>query len=206
MHSLLKHWPLALTLAIAISNVASASIPAPLSIEELISNADVVAHIVIERTEPQFSEGVNCGTRITARVIESFKTKSKAAHGSTITFGRDGNLKRGDGYLIFLRYQSSVETIYERAPPELKSSQTRARGLEIVRCNGLVPGLESDFWSTWRVLSYGVRVNGFLPRPWPNSITTHMRTSPVETVVSRRELFNYLRKIDSSKADQEKRP
>src|SRR6185369_11058434 len=80
----------------------------------------------------------------TAKVLEAYKAPGKFSDSPAINFGRWRGLEFGVKYLVFMNFQSSEEEVYDelRKDPHLAAvPEPKNKVLELIRCQGLVPGL-----------------------------------------------------------------
>jgi hypothetical protein len=177
-------------------DAADAHIQRRNSIEAIFRDADVVAYVTLDRQEKEYSQTTLCGTRYYATVIVPFKGASIEI-GRQIVFGRYSGLETGKEYLIFLKYSADPEAIYQEVQAANHFPDPKPYVIDIIKCNGLVPGLLYDQESTWEVDGGAVMIDGLLPRSMPSTI--HPESGGVAYwLLPQDEVFSYLRSLGGS--------
>jgi len=118
---------------------------APVTLNELVTNADVVASLKILSAEQHQVEGKKCGVVYEASADNIYKSSPENASPNKIKFGRDEGLEVGKTYLIFLKKYNDPDEIYRAYATDPISEQALARAskpelLNLIGCNGIVPG------------------------------------------------------------------
>jgi len=155
--------------------------------------------------------GEICGTQYKAKIIESFKAPSSSTKEPNLAFGRASGLRVGNTYLVFAKFVSEPDVIYNALVSDrddnvqsLISKRSKASVLDLIRCKGLAPGLifMPDFYApdgAWRVTERGVYIVGILPQPLP--VTIHVEQLGGAAYFLRGEdLFGYLRSLGLSQS------
>ena len=89
--------------------------------------------------------GEKCGIVYEAKVENVYKSSSNEALPDIIHFGRDEGLQINGSYIVFLKMYSDPDEIYREVAADPIEEQVLARVpkahlLDIIRCNGIVPG------------------------------------------------------------------
>jgi hypothetical protein len=121
----------------------------PTYLDQLFQDSDVVVEVQVDAATRQSVNGSACGTKYTAAVLESYKVgRHLRDTPRIIEFGKYAGLEVGQRYFVFLSFEGSAESIYDeilsdpifaevlRSDPMPKESV-----IELIRCNGIVPGL-----------------------------------------------------------------
>ena len=97
-----------------------------------------------------------CGTKYTGLILNSYKVSQHITDSQLLQFGRYERLEVGRRYIGFLKYASDAESVYREllSDPnpinaEAVAQVPKASVLELIRCNGIVPGLVAEV--TWIV-------------------------------------------------------
>lgn len=110
---------------------ARASIPVPISLKDIYTDADNVAIVEVVEGRVVNSGGETCGARYKGRVVESVKG---ATAGEVLEFGYSPFLKVGAAYLILLGKLDSTQV---PGVPDLQ-----------IRCKSVLPA--SAILANWR--------------------------------------------------------
>lgn len=127
----------------------------PHVLSELFSSADVVMKVEIAGANTHDVEGEQCGTAYTANVLEVYKAPGQFSEGPVVNFGRSPGLEFGAKYLVFMNFQGNEEELYAKLlnDPHLNVlAEPKEKVFELIRCQGMVPGLIEEF--AW-VISIG---------------------------------------------------
>jgi hypothetical protein len=127
-------------------------------LDKLFQDSDVVAEVRVDAATRQGVNGSTCGTKYTAAVLESYKAGRHLGDPHIVEFGRYRGLEVGERYFVFLSFEGSAESIYDKFSRDpdfaevLRSDpMPRESVLELIRCNGIVPGLMADPKFSWIV-------------------------------------------------------
>src|SRR6185437_10018531 len=97
----------------------------------------------------------------------SFKAPSNSTKEPNLAFGRASGLRVGNTYLVFAKFVSEPDVIYNALVSDrdddvqsLISKRSKASVLDLIRCKGLAPGpiFMPDFYApdgAWRVTERG---------------------------------------------------
>jgi hypothetical protein len=143
------------------------------SLEVGAADADFVVEAKILSVDAVEVAGDSCGSRYRARVAEVFKSKFPLAAGDTIEFGRTQRLVPGRSYILFVRYVSDPQAVYDNAVqlhPDLAAYDDRDKTMAIIACQGLVPGYEFESLLHLEVRADTVYQSGFAPPPLPDTV------------------------------------
>jgi hypothetical protein len=130
----------------------------PTYLDQLFQDSDLVVEVQVDAATRQSVNGSACGTKYTAAVLESYKVGRHLGDPHIIEFGRYHGLEVGQRYFVFLNFEGSAESIYDEIVSDpilaeaLRSDPTpKGSALELIRCNGIVPGLMADPKFSWIV-------------------------------------------------------
>jgi hypothetical protein len=178
------------------------------TIDQAYARSDVVMSAVIETSKIHSANGVVCGTRYEAKISRLFKTDGHASSHSAILIGGADGLKIGREYLLFVQKISNAQEVYNRVKAELPYSDPEKKGalpnvptqtvLDIIRCDGLVPGYKFDNLVAWPIAKGDVGVFGLWPKSAvPSSIQIDFQSGPY-WMLRERDVFRYLDHLGSS--------
>jgi hypothetical protein len=148
-----------------------------------------------------------CGFRYNATILENFKESS--IKGSSINkpkkiiFGRYSGLKLYETYLLFLNYENNVSSSYERMAKEFGFYDKRKNIMNLIACNGTVPGYVFNRKIQWQVASRDVYFFGLIPEEMPPSVRVFQSEEGPNWSIPTDDLFPYLRKLREGAAKRE---
>lgn len=161
----------------------------------------------------QTVNGQVCGIRYNVDILEAFKFELGAPKSSELVFGRSPGLELGQEYILFIQNADELEPIFDLFSGGFQTAMqeqvgraiTQQKRLDFLKCNGLVPGPEYDAYMAWEVLDADrILIDGLLPRPWPSSIYEFVGSSTGLHYISRNDLFDYLRHIQTNGQQDDK--
>jgi len=173
------------------------------SLAKLRDTADLIVVVRIDKLSVQIVGERRCGNEYIAHVSESVKKNGEVLGQKKIKFGRFVGLKKGENYILFLKYMNNSQNRYPAneskdfydiliqndIPNEISGDSLEIQ--EFVECNGLVPGYMANPSGAWRVHGENIDVGQFLPVGWPSDVK-YTRSADNTIQVNRTDLTRYL--------------
>jgi hypothetical protein len=188
---------LALTIFLGASN---ANVVRPRPLDEDFALADQVVAVTIIDTHAEYVRGNKCARRYKSKTIEKFKPiapENGSRHhgaGEMLSFGRYGGLEVGKSYLLFFKYVTDPTVVYNEFVTNGAKFGPEKEMIDILMCNGTIPGLSFDQETAWEIKDGFVNIFGLLPESLPKSIYVY-DNAVADWYLSSADVFSYLRKI-----------
>jgi hypothetical protein len=161
-----------------------------------VQATDAIVLAKISSKETQFVDKSECGTKYTAKVSVAIKGSSKISEGNEISFGRYPGLLRGHEYVLLLNHVGSAEQVLADISNVVPRSETDQQAIELIQCNGIVPGYYFNLSKAWEVLEGRVVIKGKLPRGFSRSHAKRQLVGhSVVWAVSKAHFISYLRRL-----------
>ena len=118
---------------------------------DAVQGADAIVLARISSKEIQFVGKSECGTKYAAKVSVTIKGSSQMSEGNEISFGRYPGLLRGHEYVLLLNHVSNAEQMLADISNVVSRSETKQEAIELIQCNGIVPGYYVNLGRAWEV-------------------------------------------------------
>jgi hypothetical protein len=165
---------------------------------EALRTANFVVIGKITNLETHFVGDAECGTKYTATISTVIKNDSQTFDNKEVSFGRFPGLSHGREYILLLNYVSNIEEIVEDVSALVPRPETHQHAIELVKCNGIVPGYYFNLNMAWEVVGDKVLIENRLPPDFLRSQARKRKQgSAVVWEVRKVRLLSYLRKLTS---------
>lgn len=181
-------------IALSFPATAVAFLTQPPPLVQAFSESDIVVLVRIETAKEEWVGDGVCGYRYKAEILQPFKMLPGNTESTHWSFDIHRELSPGETYILFLKYVSSYSEFYENnIPPNLQPKFPLEELIDVIRCNGITPGLDVYGTMAWKVVGHGVEIVGLPPESWPESI--RMEGDAPWQFASKEDLIAYLEKL-----------
>jgi hypothetical protein len=194
-----QFWRAALTLLFSLHLIvdSDARIEAMPSIQESFESAEAVLSVRVDDEKILHEGRAPCGSRYRGIVLQKFKGSFEPTQ--EITFGRFRGLEVDRTYLLFINYDKDPEAVFKWTKerfdlPDPKDIREKKQIINMIKCNGLIPGFIVNPRAAWKIEQGYVVIAGRRPEEMPKSIRIDEAQS-LGWLLYKDDLFSYLRRL-----------